>query len=144
LAPGKFEISNKLQLIPDTLVGGAIIQAVAAPGTNSGVIYVLLAQDNDAMNSVARVLSETAKADLIGGQACVITKDGRVIPLKLQGQDIAKEIQVSKRSYTPVMTGMMTVIILFVCCIITWVASQFRKKKPTIPASTTEESGSGS
>lgn len=139
LGPGKFEISNKLQLIPDTLVGGAIIQAVAAPGTNSGVIYVLLAQDNDAMNAVAKTIADPAKADQIGGQACVITKDGRIVPLKLQGQDIAKEIKTSSQTYTPQMRAVMFIIVLTVIAVIAWLLSQFRKKKPAIPASGSDE-----
>jgi hypothetical protein len=138
VGPGKFRISNKLQLIPDTLVGGAIIQAVAAPGTNSGVIYVLLAQDNDAMNVVAKVMDDPIKADLVGGQACIITKDGRIIPLKLQGQDTAKEIKAAERTYTPQMKYLMAIIVLALGGVVTWVGMQFKKKKPVIPVAFSE------
>lgn len=134
VGPGKFSISRKLQLIPDTLVGGAIIQAVAAPNTNSGVIYVILAQDNDAMNMVTKILSDPVKADQVGGQACVITKQGRIIPLKLQGQDTAHEIQKAKQTYTPQMRGIMGFIVLVLLAVAYWVLKQFVKKKPLVPA----------
>jgi len=133
VGPGKFDISNKLQLIPDTLVGGAIIQAVAAPHTNSGVIYVILAQDNDAMNIVAKILGDPTKADQIGGQACVITKDGRIIPLKLQGQDTASEVTKINQTYTPQMKATMAIIILVIIGGAWWIGKQFVKKKPLVP-----------
>jgi len=138
VGPGKFSISNKLQLIPDTLVGGAVIQAVAAPHTNSGVIYVILAQDNDAMNVVAKVLGDPSKADQVGGQACVITKDGRIIPLKLQGQDTAHDIAVIKQTYTPQMKAIMLIIVLLLIGAFWWVGNQFRKKKPLVPQAFSE------
>ena len=134
----KFSISHKLQLIPDTLVGGAIIQAVAAPHTNSGVIYVILAEDNDAMNLVAKILSDPVKADQVGGQACVITKQGRIIPLKLQGQDTAHEIQKAKQTYTPQMRAIMFFIVLVLIGVMYWVLKQFVKKKPLVPATFSE------
>jgi hypothetical protein len=133
VGPGKFKISNKLQLIPDTLVGGAIIQAVAAPKTNSGVIYVILAQDNDAMNVVNKILGEPGRADQIGGQACVITKDGRIIPLKLQGQDQASEVKKIQQTYTPQMKATMAIIVLILIAVCWWVGKQFVKKKPMTP-----------
>lgn len=138
VGPGKFSISNKLQLIPDTLVGGAIIQAIAAPHTNSGVVYIILAQDNDAMNVVSKLLSDQTKADQIGGQACVITKDGRVIPLKLQGQDTAKEVKKIQQTYTPQMRWIMIALVVIVVGGLYWVGRQFVKKKPLVPQAFTD------
>ncbi len=138
VGPGKFSISKKLQLIPDTLVGGAIIQAVAAPGTNSGVIYVVMAQDNDAMNLVGRILGDPVKADQIGGQACVVTKEGRIIPLKLQGNEQKKEMQKAVQSYTPQMRIIMIVIVIALILLVVWVGKQFVKKKAPIPSAFNE------
>lgn len=144
IGPGKFQISHKLQLLPDTLVGGAVIQAIAAPGTNSGVIYVILAQDNDAMNLVSRVLSDPTKADLVGGQCCVITKDGRVVPLKLQGEDQSGEVKHIQQTYTAQMKVVMAIIVVGLIVAVYWVGKQFVKKKPLIPEAfkDTEEASS--
>jgi len=128
VAPGKFQINNKIQLMPDTLKGGAVIQAVAAPKSNTGVLYVILAEDNDALNMVSQILSDPNKADTIGGQVCVITKDGRVIPLKIQGLKDNPEITKELNTYTPTMLAIMSLFIVALLGIGVWVAKQFVKK----------------
>jgi len=128
VAAGKFQINNKIQLMPDTLMGGAVIQAVAAPKSNTGVLYVIMAQDNDALNMVSNILSDPNKADTIGGQVCVVTKDGRVIPLKIQGlkdnSDITKELN----TYTPTMLAIMSLVVIAMIGAAVWVGKQFVKK----------------
>jgi len=129
----KFNIDHKIQLMMDTLKDGAVIQAVAAPKSPSGVLYVIMAQDNDALNMVSSILADPNKADTIGGQVCVITKDGRVIPLKIQGlknnPDITKELN----TYTPTMLAMMSLFVVGLIAAAIWVGKQFIKKpKPVV------------
>ena len=125
---GKFDINNKIQLMPDTLVGGAVIQAVAAPKSPSGVLYVVMAEDNDALNMVASILSDPNKADTIAGQVCVITKDGRVIPLRLLGLKNDPNITKTLDTYTPQMLAIMSIIAGSLLGLAVWVGKQFIKK----------------
>ncbi len=125
---GKFSVNPKIQLMPETLVGGAVIQAVAAPNSPSGVLYVVMAQDNDALNIVTSILSDPNKADTIGGQVCVITKDGRVIPLKVVGQKDNSEIIKEYNHYTSTQMIIMGAIIVVCVVAVIWVAKQFVKK----------------
>jgi len=126
--PGKFLINDKVQLMMDTLKDGAVIQAVAAPKTTSGVLYVIMAEDNDALNMVSSILADPNKADTISGQVCVITKDGRVIPLKLQGLKNNPDVQRELNHYTPPMLAMMGLFIVAFIGGVIWVGKQFVKK----------------
>ncbi|MDR3689672.1 MAG: cellulose biosynthesis cyclic di-GMP-binding regulatory protein BcsB [Fimbriimonas sp.] len=138
--PGKFYVDPKVQLMPNTLVDGAVIQAVAAPKSQTGVLYVIMAQDNDALNLVTHILSNPNTADEIGGQVSVVTKDGRVIPLKVQGlknnPDITKELN----TYTPMMLGIMCVFVVALLGVGVWVAKQFVKKPKPVEADEEDES----
>jgi len=129
----KFEINDKIQLMPDTLKDGAVIQAVAAPKSPSGVLYVIMAQDNDALNMVANIMSDPNKADLISGQVCVVTKDGRVIPLRVQGLKNNPDIPKELNHDTKLMTIIKIVAVVAFLGVLVWVGKQFVKKpKPVV------------
>jgi len=128
---GHFYINPNVQLMPDTLVDGALIQAVNAPKTNSGVLYVIMAQDNDALNMVSKIMSDPNKADLVGGQVCVVTKDGRVIPLKLQGLNDQKGLEDAKNAYSPQMLIIMGVLVVALLFGGVMLGKQFVKRKDT-------------
>jgi hypothetical protein len=119
--------------MPDTLKDGAVIQAVAAPKSPSGVLYVIMAQDNDALNMVANIMSDPNKADLISGQVCVVTKDGRVIPLRVQGLKNNPDIPKELNHDTKLMTIIKIVAVVAFLGVLVWVGKQFVKKpKPVV------------
>ena len=133
VGPNKFDINDKIQLMPDTLKDGAVIQAVAAPKSPSGVLYVIMAQDNDALNLVSNIMSDPNKADLISGQVCVITKDGRVIPLRVQGLKNNPDLIKEQNHYTKPMTIIAVIAVLVFLAVVVWVGKQFVKKpKPVV------------
>jgi len=140
VGPGKFHIDPKIQLMPDTLVDGAVIQAVAAPKSSTGVLYVIMAQDNDALNLASSILADPNKADTIGGQVCVITKDSRVIPLKLVGLKENAEIIKELNTYTPTMLAIMSLFVVALVGVAVWVGKQFVKKPKPVAEDDSEES----
>ena len=89
-----------------------------------------MAQDNDALNMVTKIMADPNKADTIGGQVCIITKEGRVVPLKVQGANDKHALEIAKTSYTLPMTILMVVVVTGVVIGIVWVGTRFIKRGP--------------
>ncbi len=126
----KFEISSRVQVLDSALVGGAVIQAIPAPGSKGGVLYVIMAADEEAMKRVANVLADPKRAEELTGEACLLTRQGRIVSLVPRNStDVENEQTTEKDRYTPSMKGAAYILIAGVFFMAALIWRQFRKPR---------------
>lgn len=127
-----FKVDPKIRLIGGSLDGAAILQAVKAPGTKDGVLYVLLAADDNALRQFAQVLNNPEKSVQMTGEVVVVTRDGRVVSLSTVGQT-QQRIEEAKEQerYTPSMNYLKGGIIGLLIAAVLGLATSFKKRPGT-------------
>lgn len=124
-----FKVNEKVRLIGNALEGAAILQAVRAPGSKDGVMYVLLGQDDAALRQFAQVLNNPEKSIQMTGEVVVVTRDGRVVSLSTVGQQQQRlEEAKEQERYTPFMNYAKGGLIGLVLAVILGIATSFRKR----------------
>jgi hypothetical protein len=131
-ASGTLEFSRRVQLIPGSLKGAVILQAVETPKNNRGVTYVILASDDAALRRFTDFLAtRKSTTDYISGEACLFTKEGKLVQIAVESSnDLANEMAREGERYTPGMLSVITLVILAFLVAVIWVARQFVKRKP--------------
>lgn len=130
---GRFKIDPHLRLVPSALNGGAILQAVRSPWSDAGVLYVLLAADDAALNRFVKFLGDPVKASLLTNEVAVITADGELITLGTVSSNGARQSQTNELNrYNPIMIGIVLVILVGLGVLVYLVFKQFQKTTPTV------------
>ncbi|MGV3615037.1 MAG: cellulose biosynthesis cyclic di-GMP-binding regulatory protein BcsB [Fimbriimonas sp.] len=129
---GKFKVDPKIRLLGNVQDGGAILQAIRAPGSKDAVMYVLLAADDNALRQFAQVLNNPEKSIQMTGEVVVVTRDGRVVSLSSVGTQQQREDEAREQQrYTPNMKLLGGAIIGAVLAGIFGLFSTLRKKPGT-------------
>lgn len=127
----QWKVDPRLQLLTSSLSGGAVLQAVQSPWADTGVVYVLLAADDAAMDRVIKVLSDPAKVSQLTGQVAVFTNDGQIVILDPVGPGVARTSQVDEMNrYTPTMIVFTLVILVAMVAGAITIAKQFVRRPP--------------
>ena len=92
-------------------------------------MYVVMAQDDEALKRLSHVLSDPKRVDELAGEACLLTRQGRIVQLVQKNPaDVEKEQNTERDRYTQPMKGVAAILGIMVLGIIGWVALQFKKK----------------
>ncbi|MFN3729665.1 MAG: cellulose biosynthesis cyclic di-GMP-binding regulatory protein BcsB [Fimbriimonadaceae bacterium] len=140
-----FVIHPNCELLPGTLKGGAVLQAVASPSSPGGVLYVLLGEDEAAIARATRMIATPYLAERLTGQVAAFLPDGRTLTFKVvPDADIQVEMVKETGRFTPQMMGAVLVIAVLILAAILWTASKFRKVETTEDHIEAEAKSSGS
>jgi hypothetical protein len=127
---GHFKIDKRLDVQDSELAGGAFLQAIANPGSDTGVTYVLLGASQYAIQRFADALADPSKSVKITGQVTAITADGKTIrPYSVASPTVVNEsVLVESNRYTPTMMLVMAIIVIGLILLLVWAANQFRRR----------------
>jgi len=132
---GAFKANSKLRFVQGSPTNGAILQAVRAPGNDAAVLYVLLAQDDAALDKFSKLLTDPKKSQLLTKEVAIMTADGELITLgTVSESETAASNQKESDRYTAAMTIGMGIFLLVLVLLIVWVARQFVRKPSTTRA----------
>lgn len=117
---GTFKIDPGLRMLPTAPAGGAVLQAVRAPGADNEVLYVLLAENDAAMRKFANYLADPRKAVELSDEVAVMTGDGKMISISTVSDAAKRDSQTKEQdSYTKPMNWVsIGLIVLLVIAII--------------------------
>ncbi len=125
-----FKLSERVQVLKSALAGGTLFQAIPAPGGKGGVLYVVLASDEEAMKRAGNVLADPKRAEELTGEACLLTRQGRIVNLvPRNSSDVETEQTTEKDRYTPPMKGAASILILGVILMAVLIWRQFRRPR---------------
>ena len=126
----KFDVNPRVHLLPSAMQGGCLVQAIPSPYKAGGVLYVVMAQDDEAMKRFCNILGDPKRVDELTGEACLITRQGRVVSLVQKNPaDVEKEQNLERDRYTEPMKGAALLLGGLVLCVVVWIVGQFRKPK---------------
>jgi hypothetical protein len=126
-----FKINGRVRVVQDALKNGAVLQAVRAPGSDTAVLYVLMGENDEALNRFARLLSDPKRVIGLTGEVAVLTADGELITLGSRSDQQINENRTTEQDrYTPQMLGLMGLILAVFVVLIVIFARQFIKRTP--------------
>ena len=132
IAPSKNgdpKISASLPILPSSLVGGVVIEAISKPG--GGVAYYVLAASNGALQRFTDYLAKPEAAGLLRGQVAVFTKEGELFTFDtLTPADRRAAEQAEMKRYKPEMSVGMTIVVVLLILLAVFIGSRFVKRKP--------------
>ena len=127
---GKFEMKPSVHLLPSAMEGGVIVQAVPSPYKAGSVLYVVMAQDDEALKRFGNVISDPKRIDELAGEAVLLTKQGRVVSLiQRNPAELEKELNTERDRYTQPMKFSAAFLGLMVLGVLFWIVAQFRRPK---------------
>jgi len=121
-------VNQGLPILPSSLVGSVVIQAVAKPA--GGVSYVILAASNGALDRFTNYLANPEVGGMLKGQVAVFTKDGEIFSFDTVSEAERRAAEADEmRRYKPEMILGMTTILVLLTGVIGFIGSKFIKRK---------------
>ncbi len=129
-AGGKFEMQKSVHLLPSAMEGGVLVQAVPSPYKAGSVLYVVMAQDDEALKRFGNIISDPKRIDELAGEAVLITRQGRVVSLMQKNPaELERELNTERDRYTQPMKWSAGLLAFMVLGVLLWIVGQFRKPK---------------
>jgi Bacterial cellulose synthase subunit len=126
-----FKIDPRIRVMSSSLEGGAVLQAVRSPGSDTGVLYVLLAADDAALRRFTEVLTNPKRVSQLRDEVVVLNADGTIVPFSTVSELASDEKATAEKDrFTPQMTAVWIGLFAAVILLIIFVGSKFRKRTP--------------
>jgi len=125
---GQPTIDKDLPVLPSTLEDSVVVQAIHK--ANGGVAYVVLGTSNQALDRFATFLADPKSEGALRGQVAVFTVRGELFTFDaLSPADRHKVEKDEMLRYKPQMRYDMTIIVIVIVIILTYIGSKFVKRK---------------
>lgn len=126
-AKGDLVVSPKLPILPASLAGGVVVQAIPSP---KGATYVVMGANKAVLGDFATFLGNPRNASAMKGEVAVMTRDGRFYTFSTVTKgDLIDAEAAEMRRYKPEMTMIMAAIVTFLIGCAFFIASKFVKRK---------------
>ncbi len=121
-------VTRGLPILPSSLVGAVIVQAVPKP--SGGVMYVILAASNNALQKFTQFLANPEVGGMLKGQIAVFTQEGEIFAFDTMSEAEKRAAEAAEmRRYKPEMILWMTTALIALAVLVGFMGSKFVKKK---------------
>lgn len=121
-------VNGGLPILPSSLVGAVVIEAVAK--SSGGVGYVVLAASNGALDRFTQYLANPEVGGMLKGQVAVFTKEGEIFSFDTVSESERRMAESAEmRRYKPEMILGMTLVLVLLTGVIGFIGSKFVKRK---------------